>query len=597
MLHALYKAALHCYPRTSAFLCASLLVSLAAGCGDEDGVQEDETTAFLLTLTKVEFGEVPVGENRIQMLRLRNTGSVPIEVELERRGNPISPIRAELSETNVPAGGSADIEVTFAPVMAGTYDAVFRAQIVGGSDTDPTAELRIDGSATEASGQAFPRTLTFPTLVPGRTSTLTFTLVNTGMQDVDVRVEPTQGVDRCGFMAQTPAAFCVDIPENAIVSLRPTQEREVSVEFRPRTPNATENGVITVRFCDSRNPNCTVEIALIGAATNDDLICTPEILDFGDLNPGQCARLSLSCANVTSLPLTAITTVLGSDTDPEFALVTGLPGNLSPGTTADASLEYCPEDPLEHGGTLLISSTRQGRSPRQDTVRIVGRGGGPDIVVPSRVDYGIVSTLAPARRTIKISNEGLGPLRVLDAETSTTTDSTWRVVTDLPFMVPGESVGELVVEVQPISVGRSQTELTIISNDRDEPRAAAELRVEGELLPPCRYISNAPEGEVLQLIAPVETATGASIFIENNGEVPCQVTAIELNQLSSTALRLFNTVTVSHRVEPGAQSRINLRFEPREVGVVTGTVFFGVSSLDEATRFRSFQVEATATFN
>ena len=106
---------------------------------------------------------------------------------------------------------------------------------------------------------------------------------------------------------------------------------------------------------------------------------------------------------------------------------------------------------------------------------------------PNQLNFGLVSLIAPSRRTITIINNGFEDLEVTDIQVDV--DGTGA------FTAPGASGGRLAageflpitIEFQPQEEGPVQSTLLIRSNDQDEPEVSVTLLGEGINLPPCSY--------------------------------------------------------------------------------------------------------------
>ncbi|MBB4921489.1 choice-of-anchor D domain-containing protein [Kitasatospora kifunensis] len=101
----------------------------------------------------LDFGTVPTGDTGNLTLQLTNTGSAPASITAN--AGPGLPFTATLpaTGTSVPAGGSVQIPVAFAPLAAGTQSGTLTVTTSGGTTTVP---LTGTGGAVAPAGQPLP---------------------------------------------------------------------------------------------------------------------------------------------------------------------------------------------------------------------------------------------------------------------------------------------------------------------------------------------------------------------------------------------------------------------------------------------------------
>lgn len=566
-------------------LTAALVASALTACGDDSGSDIMANEMFEVDRTDVDFGQIRVGQRRSSDIRIRNTGNVAIQIRLESEalGGGLS---AELETESLAPGGRTNLTIRFAPEVEGVREG---SVFIRSGDLEPI-EVTARGVGTQPSGEVSTTEIDFPSVLPTTTSSASFTISNTSLEALDVMVLPTNNVDRCGFDTPLPSSFCVVIPENATISLAPGASASVEVVFQPLEAVEMAEGTITVRFCNDNSPSCRSDILLTGSASGNDLTCSPEMLDFGLLNPGLCAGLDLTCRNEGNVPLTTVDARLSSTSGSEFSLNGALPITLGAGEMAKVGVIYCPQSLGMHSATVLVTSDREGRALREDVFPVVGVGGGPDIAAPESIEFGVVSTLAPARRSVVVRNRGDAPLDILDGQFENTGGGMFELFGDTPVtLAPGESV-RFEVQVEPANAGEQTAQLVLLTNDRDSPMFSIDLNITAELLPPCTFTTNIPATGVIRLEAGPGETVATQIRIDNTGANPCQVTSIEVNDVSGPGLSVTQIQATSHRLQPGQRSTVTIRFQPAGPGLVTADFFFGISATSDF--FNTATIEA-----
>lgn len=520
------------------------VVATVAGCDCQRGLTatmgevrwEQETADGTVSGERglVDFGTVSMGESVERELFLHNVGRSPVTL------GEWTAVAGDAVAQNADVAGAV-FSVTFEPgaVIAVGERAKVTVRFTPPIRTDVNvarhrAELEVavtgaGGSGLVLVGEALsgecevPATLDFGSLQLGSRSTLELDLSNRSVIDVELTTGAVTG----------DAAFSSDRPAGTTRLMAGASER-VRVTFAPSEARVAE-GTFSVRrsaACPAREVRLrgtgVVSCLSWSATPPDDPRGTS--LFFGFVAPQQRSTGSVVFSNACQAPVR----LSGLETrDPVFPILGADPMNLEvPASARDAmgvwrdgtatlSLEFRP----------LLLGTRNGSlrgmtslsSPQTFSIRLRGVGGGPRIEVrPTPLTFGRVGrspgafatrqlrlanigtrpTPADARANLKLGRGAAGPwwtLRAIEGDVSELCVGEWdamanRCSDSLPRAVYDPAVGLTAatgvalfvpIRLTPSSVGPKSWELTIHSNDAQQPDLVVPISAEVLDAPPC----------------------------------------------------------------------------------------------------------------
>jgi phage tail sheath protein FI len=294
----------------------------------------------------------------------------------------------------VPAGGTADIEVTFAPDGApGAVDVELQVAAPGG-----TATVTLTGTGVGPTDGALgvpnvaTPTLDLGTLVATDRTTGTITLTNLGDGDpaaghAAIEVDPA-GMQVVADPNADPAVddFAVLGPET-VPTLAPGGRVAVAVRFEP-TATGTRSAQLRVPFEAGGTPG-TATVALTGEAVDPAPLAVDSArLDFGRVEAGDAEVRTLVVTNTAEASGMDVridaddVTIRDASGDSPFALtVTDPAGNapafpvdLAPGESLHAEVTFAAADLAPRTATLAVSYEGDaGANPRETvTVPLAG---------------------------------------------------------------------------------------------------------------------------------------------------------------------------------------------------------------------------------
>ena len=236
--------------------------------------------------TSMNFGTVQVSNSSTLSLTLKNSQTTSVRISgLSASGTGFSVSGFGLP-IDLVAGQSVTVNVMFTPPASGTDNGSIT---VASNANNPSLSIPLAGTGA-SSGQlaANPASMSFGSVLVGKTSTLSLTLTNNQTTTVQVSQIAAAG---SGFSV---SGF--SLPMN----LAAGQSVNVSVSFAPPA-TGSDSGSVTVTS-NANNPS--VSIALAGTGTSaGQLAVNPTALSFGTVNVGSSksmtGTLSASSNSVT----------------------------------------------------------------------------------------------------------------------------------------------------------------------------------------------------------------------------------------------------------------------------------------------------------
>ncbi len=358
-------------------------------------------------------------------------------------------------------------------------------------------------------------------------------------------------------------------------------------------------------------------VELKGEGVDAVLTWQPATLDFGYVTPGISVTKELVFTNAGNSDVTL--SQIATTAMAEFKVVPEMgqdPTKLSvpgKGGSAKLVLSFKPSV-LGPRSAMLTFKTTLAKQPTGQ-VQLRGYGGGPDIdVKPANLAFGKVAYFSNANppsfqaRKLTVMNVGTKPA-VPDANANLKLgDSTGKIydlkplsgVTDtseISVTVPpqynpavgleasaGKNLVDLVVKVTPNGTGQKSWELTIYSNDPDEPEVKVVVSADVVVLPPCNY-SVTPTALNFGLVTPPsykDLSFTVKNLGQNQGDI-CLLSGLDIQAGSDAVFSLPAGRVDSKELQPNESFTVTVRAWPQgqasqTVTNVTGNVEFFMSS-------------------
>lgn len=198
--------------------------------------------------TGVEFGQVQLNLTSTKKVRIRNTGSVTLNLEKADFSKTVFAGATELP-VSVSAGGEYELSLSFTPTVADQRE-TGTVTLRSNDPQNPTVELALAGSGITASVVVQPTALDFGQVYVGEMKELTFALTNTGSNELPVTsASLTSAVGPNVTANLSPLMRTLAGGESVMVTVRfaPTSQLTLSGELEIVLPTGVGNKSIPIR--------------------------------------------------------------------------------------------------------------------------------------------------------------------------------------------------------------------------------------------------------------------------------------------------------------------------------------------------------------
>lgn len=265
-------------------------------------------------------------------------------------------------------------------------------------------------------------------------------------------------------------------------------------------------------------------------------------------------------------------------TEPAFAPVSLPPLVVAAGTSADVTVRFTPPTEGLTSGRLVVESDDPAEPVVTTALSGTGTAGSPvaDIdVSPLQLDFGAVPVGGSATMATTVTNVGSSDLTLTAA--TTTGEGFSEVTPALPLTLgPGAGTG-VSVQFDPASIGVFAGELSITSDDPDEPVVTVALSGTGDSSSPEPELSVTPQsldfGDVI-----VGASATSDVVVDNLGTSDLSITGITV-----TGPAFSTSATAPASVAAGSSLTLPVIFAPGAEGLVAGELVISSDDADEPT--------------
>ncbi len=511
---------------------------------------------ILVSPPNIYFDDTEVDKWRNMEFRIYNDGTAPLKVSSITSNSIHFIVLADPNDPEVDLGGVVTIPVRFKPLSSGTKTSTLT---IASNDPDESEVL----VSVQGKGINPP--------VPDirlSTSTLNFFDVDIGeWRDKEFRIyNDGNAVLKVSSMASNNIQFIVLAnPTNPEVV--PGGVVTIPVRFKPLS-SGTKTGVITIVSNDPNEPSVSVSVQ--GKGVNPvvpDISLSTTSIDFGNVYVGEWRDREFRIYNAGNalLKVSSIT----SNSSKFIVLVDPDNPEVVPGSVATIPVRFKPLAIGTWTGYVTITSNDPDEPAKSVFVRGAGiQPPGPDIyVLPSSINFGDTEIGTFSDEEFQIRNNGGATLEVY----SVTSDDTHFEVTNHTDIDPGGTV-DVNVRFTPSSVGTKTGEITIISNDPDEPTISVSVTGRGvQPIAPDIYVAPLSMNFGDVKLGESEEMT---FFIYNFGNVLLDIYSVTSDDFSFAVLDDPN-------VPAGATVEIGVRFTPFSIGPSSAEITIASNDPDE----------------
>ena len=323
--------------------------------------------------------------------------------------------------------------------------------------------------------------------------------------------------------------------------------------------------------------------------------CTPDPLDFGQVELGRTVERAVRCRNDGDVRVTGVARLDVHGAGSDFSLAPSAPTFEIPARSARAvvAVRHTPRALGDDEAELRIRLSASGNAEdARIVIPVLGTGGGADIeVTPAQLNFGLVSPLAPARRSLVVTNTGFLPLEVFGLRFEPEL-AAFSLLDPDPFVLgPGEARA-LAIEFDGDGEGPSETRLVLRSTDFDEPVLEVLVRADGIGRPACP-LTLVPERLDFGVVAVGETRTRAVTVTSDAERAGCLVSRLAVSDDADPAFSLVVPDPEPTLLAPNERIAVEVRVAPDRPGRFVGALELAIS--DPTTPFYRVPLTVTAT--
>lgn len=497
---------------------------------------------FTISPASLNFGNVTVGQNSTQAVKLTNSGNVNVVVNLATLTGAGFTMSGLSLPATLTAGQSLSFNVQFTPTTGGgvTGSIVFTDNAPG---SPQTLSLSATGVATNATLIANPGSFAFGNIVVGSTGSQVIRLSNSGNASVTISQASVSGAGFAITGLTTPKTIAAG------------QNTTFTAQFIPAvTGNAS--GTVTITS-NASNPSLT--IPLTGIGTQGRLSANPASINFGSLVTGASVSVAVTLTNTG----TASVVVSSASASGAGFSISGLatPVTLNAGQGTSFTAKFAPTVVGTASGSISIANNAP-NSPL--SIALSGIGAAPPqpllTISPTTVNFNNVNVGSTGTATVTLSNPG-NANTVISAATASGTGFSLSGLA-LPATIAAGGNTSFTAKFAPTTKGSASGSISITSNAPGSP-AKITLSGTGVQAQLAANPSSVGFGSVI-----TGNSNSQTITLSNGGNASVTITAANVTGtgFSSNGLSLPNTIAA------GGNTTFNVVFAPTTAGTVSGSV-------------------------
>jgi len=416
---------------------------------------------ILVSPPSIIFNDVIVGEWQDKEFRIYNDGNAPLEVSEITSDSTHFVVRADPNDPVVTPGGVVTIPVRFKPTVAGV--ATGTITILSSDPDESSVSVPVQGEGVDPpipDIRISPTMMDYGNVYVGEWQDKEFRIYNDGNATLEVS------------KIKSNSSKYIVLADPNDPSVPPGGVVTIPVRFKPLA-QGTWVAYITITSNDPDKPVRSVFAR--GTATEPpvpDIHIVPASVNFGDVELGSYSDETFQIRNVGGdvLQIHSITS-----NNPTHFEVTGHT-DIDPGEAVNVTVRFTPSELGTETGEITI--TTNDLDELTVYVPLTGNGAqpiAPDIyVAPLVMNLGDVEVGESVESSFFIYNFGTITLEIH----SISSDNFEFTVLNEPNVAPGTSE-EIGVRFTPFTFGERSADITVASNDLDEPYITVSVYGEG----------------------------------------------------------------------------------------------------------------------
>ncbi|MFH1213550.1 MAG: choice-of-anchor D domain-containing protein [Candidatus Neomarinimicrobiota bacterium] len=309
---------------------------------------------IVLLADTLAFGTVQTGFSSTKILRIANTGTIDLNISSISSSN--GDFRTNLSASNnvVTPGDTNEVNVTFQPASAVTYDETLSIYSSDTPNSPSTVRVLGIGSATPVPDiQVSANSLSFGNIkLSASAVTRSFTISNKGSANLNIT-----------SIASDNLVFTTNITGSRV--LAPNANLIVQTTFRP-TESIVYNARLIIQSDDPDDADLSV--SLYGSSVFPEIFVLNSNLNYGNIAVNTASDLAVTIENNGTDTLK----VTGFQKSSEIAgviAITPLTYNIQPAQSKNFKFTFTPIEPILYSGEVIILN-----NDVPETVKVSGQG-------------------------------------------------------------------------------------------------------------------------------------------------------------------------------------------------------------------------------
>jgi len=498
-------------------------------------------TGLTIAPSALTFGNVVVGQSGTQSVKLTNSGSSSLTINLATVAGSGFGISGLSLPTTLTAGQSLSFSAQFAPTSAGgaTGSITFTDNAPG---SPQIVSMVGTGVSTSSTLLANPGSVAFGNVVTGSNGQQLITLTNNGTASATILTVSASGTGFSTTGLATPQTLAVN------------QSTSFTAQFAPTTVGAVVGNILITSTASDPN----VSIALSGTGVQGNLTANPSSVNFGSLLVGASASVNVTLTN-TGTASVAISA--GSASGTGFSM-TGLaaPLTLNAGQSTTFAAKFSPSATGSATGSVSIVSNAPG-SPLAIALSGSGTATQPQLTInPSSVAFGSVSVGSSGTQSVMLTNAGTAALTVTSALPSGTGFSMSGA--SMPMTIAAGGSASFSAIFTPTSTGAATGSISIASNAPGSPASIAlsGTGIEGQL-------GANPSSVNFGSVAVGSNGT-QSITLTNSGSASVTISGATVTGAGLSISGLSTPLALG----AGLSTTFSAKFAPTTAGSVSGSI-------------------------
>lgn len=502
--------------------------------------------------TLLTFAGTAVGTSSApQGITLTNTG----EADLSITGVLITGVnQSDYSQTNtcgtdVAAGASCTITVTFTPKISGTLTA--SVSVADNASQSPQT-VPLTGTGTVPAVSFTPTSLTFPATPLGTSSApQTLTLMNTGQADLLITSLSIMGGNQGDFSQTNTCGTDVAAGANCAIT----------VTFTPKAAGARATNLSVA----DNAPGSPQKVVMTGTGTAPSVSFSPTSLTFPGTPVGTSSTpLNVTLMNAGSADLLITTVSITGVNQSEYTQTNTCGTDVAAGASCTITVTFTPKGSGTRTASVSVTDNATG-SPQK--VTMTGTGTVPTVTFsPTSLTFPgtpVGTTSAPLNLTL--TNTGQANLSITSVSITGVNQSEYSQTNTCGTTVAAGANCTFTVTFTPKASGTRTASVSVTDNAAGSPQKVT-LTGTGET----PSVSFSPTSLTFPGTPVGTTSAPQNAILTNTGQANLAITKVSITGVNQSEYSQTNTCGTS--VAAGANCTITVTFTPKASGTRTASV-------------------------